>query len=62
MVQAPIESHGWRIEDAEFVVVRDGLKPLIGEDLFEFLGKSIIQTLCSDEGSIVNTTTTQFTF
>ena len=29
MIQAPIASKGWRIEDAEFVVVRDGLKPLI---------------------------------
>ena len=30
MMQAPIESNGWRIEDAELVVVKDGLKPLIG--------------------------------
>ena len=33
MMQAPIESKGWRIEDAEFVVVKDGLKSLIGRDL-----------------------------
>ena len=30
MVQATIESNGWRIEDAEFTVVRDALKPSIG--------------------------------
>ena len=45
MVQAPIESNGWWIKDAEFVVVKDGLKPLIGRDLFETLGISINQTL-----------------
>ena len=25
MIQAPIENNGWRIEEAEFVVVKDGL-------------------------------------
>ena len=59
MIQAPIESKGWRIEYAEFVVVKDGLKPLIGRDLFEALGISVTQSLCSNEGSMVNTTTTQ---
>ena len=59
MMKAPIESNGWRIEDAEVVVVRDGLTPLIGRDLFEVLGISSTQTLCSDEGSMVNTITTQ---
>ena len=59
MMQAPIESNGWRIEFAEFVVVKDGLKPLIGRDLFEVLGIAITQTLCSDEGSMVNTITNQ---
>ena len=59
MIQAPIESNGWRIEDAEFVVVKDGLKPLIGRDLIEALGISITQSLCSNEGSMVKTITTQ---
>ena len=62
MMQALIESNGWRIEDAEFVVVRDGLKPLIGIDLFEVRGTSITQTVCSDEGSMVNTITPQCPF
>ena len=61
-MQAPIESNGWRIEDAEFVVVKDGLKPLIGRDLFEVLGISITPTLCSNEGSMVNTINTQCSF
>ena len=62
MIQAPIESNGWRIADAEFLVDEDGLKPLIGSDLFEALGISITQTLCSNEGSMVNTITTQCPF
>ena len=62
MMQTPIESNGWRIEDAKFVVVKDGLKPLIGRDLFEVLGNSIIRTLCSNECSLVNTITTQCPF
>ena len=62
MMQTPVESNGWRIEDADFVIVRDGLKPLIGRDLFEVLGISITLTLSSDEGSMVNTITTQCPF
>ena len=61
-MQAPIESNGWRIKDAAFVVVKDGLKPLIGRDLFEDLGILITQTLCSDEGSMINTITIQCPF
>ena len=59
MMQVPIEKNWWRIEDAEFVVLVDGLKPLIGRDLFEAIGTSITQTLSSKEGSMVNTITTQ---
>ena len=62
MMQAPIERNGWRIEEAKFVVIRDRLKPWIGRDLLEVLGNSITQTLCSDEGSMVNTITTQCLF
>ena len=62
MIQAPIASNGWRIEDAEFVVVRDGLKPLIGRDLFDALGISVTQTPNSNEGSMVNAITPQCPF
>ena len=62
MMQAPIESNGWRIGDSEFVFVKDGFKPLIGRDLFEVLAISITPTLCSNEGSMVNTITTQCPF
>ena len=37
MMQTPVERNGWRIEDVDFVVIRGGLKPLIGRDLFEVL-------------------------
>ena len=37
MMQTPVDRKGWRIEVAEFVVVKDGLKPLIGRYLFEVL-------------------------
>ena len=62
MIQAPIASKGWRIEDAELVVVRDGLKSLIGRDLFDALGISVTQTPNSNEGSMVNAITPQCPF
>ena len=55
MTQAPIASKGWRTEDADFVVVRGGLKPLIGRDLFDALGIYY-------EGSMVNAITPQCPF
>ena len=61
MIQAPIESNGWRLEEAEFVVVRDGLKPLVGRDLFDALGVSVTQ-IPKNEGSMVNTITSQCPF
>ena len=57
MIQATIASKEWRIENTEFVVVRDGLKPLIGRDLFDALGISVTQTPNSNEGSMVNAIT-----
>ena len=58
----PVESNCWRVEDADFSVVKNGLKPLIGRDLFESLGISITQTLFSVEGNMINTVTTQCPF
>ena len=62
MMQAPIARKGWRTEDAEFVVVRDELKPLIVRDLFDALGVSVTQTPNSNEGSMVNAITPQCPF
>ena len=61
-IQAPIASNGWRLEDAEFVVVRDGLRPLIDRDLIVALRISVTQTPYPNEGSMVNTITTQCPF
>ena len=61
MIQAPIASNGWRLEEAEFVVVRDGLKPLVRRDLFDALGISVTQ-IPKQEGSMVNTITSQCPF
>ena len=49
MMTTPMERKGFWIEDAEFVVLKNELKPLIGRDLFEALEISSTQTLCSDE-------------
>ena len=44
------------------MVFKDGLKTLIGRDLFEVIGNSITQILCSNEVSIVNTIKSQCPF
>ena len=36
-IQTPITSNGWKSNSATFIVVADGLKSLIGEDLFDHL-------------------------
>ena len=61
VIQAPIASNGWRLEEAEFVVVSDRLKPLVGRDLFDALGISVTQ-IPKNEGSMVNTITYQCPF
>ena len=61
MIQAPIASNGWRLKEVEFVVVRDGLKPLVGRDLFDAFGISVTQ-IPKHEGSMVNTITSQCPF
>ena len=60
MMQTRVESTGWRTEDAEFVVVRDGLKPPIGRDVFDALGISVTQIPNSDTGSMIDNITTQY--
>ena len=62
MIQTPVESNDWRIDDAEFALVRDSLKPLIGRDLFDALGISVTQTLNSIEGNMINNITIQCPF
>ena len=40
-IQAPITSKGWTCDVAIFTVVADGLKSLIGRDLFDKLGLAV---------------------
>ena len=43
-IQAPITSKGWPCDSATFTVVADGLKSLIGRDLFAQLGLAVTQS------------------
>ena len=54
MMQNPIASNGWRKEDAELVVVSDGLKPLIGRNLYDALGISVTQILNPIDVNMIN--------
>ena len=54
MMQTPIKCKSWRIEDSHFPVLKDVLKPLICRDLFDELGISVIKTLNSIAGNMIN--------
>ena len=43
-IQAPITSKGWACDSATFTVVADGLKSLIGRDLFDQLELAVTQS------------------
>ena len=43
-IQAPITSKGWACDSATFTVVADGLKSLIGRDLFDQIGLAVTQS------------------
>ena len=62
MMQTLVAFNGWRMEDAEFIVVRNGLQPLNARDLFDALGVSATQTLNPIECSMVNNITTHCQF
>ena len=48
MMQTSLDINGWRIEDAEFVVVKYGLKPLIGRERSVRGSRDIIVILIFD--------------
>ena len=52
-IQAPITSKGWVCDTATFTVVADGLKSLIGRDLFDQLGLAVTQSTLQ-KGNFVN--------
>ena len=53
-VQAPVPSNGWTSDSARFTVVTEGLKSLIGRDLFDQLGIAVTKS-SSFPGNQVNT-------
>ena len=52
-IQSPIASKGWTCDSATFTVVAEGLKSLIGLDLFDQLGMAVTQST-SQKGNHVN--------
>ena len=52
-IQSPITSNGWTFDSATFTVVADGLKSLIGRDLFDQLGLAVTQS-SSPKRNLVN--------
>ena len=62
MMQTPVVGNGWRIKDPEILVVRDGLKKLIGPNLLDEFGISVTQTLNPIEGNMINNINTHSPF
>ena len=54
MMQTPVVGNGWRIKDNEILVVRDGLKQIIGPNLLDEFGISVTQILNPIEGYMIN--------
>ena len=52
-IQSPITSKGWTCDSEKITVVADGLKSLIGRDLFDQLGLAVTQST-SEKGNHVN--------
>ena len=52
-IQCPITSSGWTCDSATFTVIADGLKSLIGRDLFDQFGLAVTQSI-SQKGNRVN--------
>ena len=59
MIQSPLSSNGYRIEDADFVEVRNGIETLLAREIVDALGISVTHTLNFTEVSMVNNITAQ---
>ena len=59
-IQAPVTSKGWACDTANFTVVADGLKSLIGRDLFDQLGLAVTQSTFLKGNSIKNIASPEF--
>ena len=58
-IQSPITGNGWTCDSATFTVVADGLKSLIGHDLFDQLGSAVTQSTFH-KGNRVNISSLEF--
>ena len=59
-IQAPITSKGWACDSATFTVVADGLKSLIGRDLFDQLGLAVTQSTFLKGNRVINIASPEF--
>ena len=59
-VQASITSNGWTCDSATFTVVADGLKSLIGRDLFDRLGLAVTQSTSQKSKCVNNISSPEF--
>ena len=59
-IQVPITSKGWVCDSATFTVVADGLKSLIGRDLFDQLGLAVTQSLFLKGNRVNNIASPEF--
>ena len=59
-IQAPVTSEGWACDTATFTVVADGLKSLIGLDLFDQLGLGVTQSTFLKGNSVNNIASLEF--
>ena len=59
-IQAPITSKGWVCNTATFTVVADGLKSLIGRDLFDRLGLAVTQSTLQKGNYVNNIASSEF--
>ena len=59
-IQASITSNGWTCNSATFTVVADGLKLLIGRDLFDQLGLAVTQSISQKSNCVKNISSPEF--
>ena len=59
-IQVPVKSKGWACDTANFTVVADDLKSLIGRDLFDQLGLAVTQSTFLKGNSINNIASPEF--
>ena len=59
-IQSPITSKGWTCDSATFTFVADGLKSVIGRDLFDQLGLAVTQSTSQKSNRVNNISSPDF--